>query len=191
MGGRPPQCAYAITYLPCTTAARSSTLSLYERYSDNAHMPRKLTRRERRERQRERDEAREAGLPVREPEAAPAKRDREAGVSYTGLFGGLLGSGIFFALTIAILIDPGEGSRLWAIAFGIGGLFFLPAIVVSAVPGHPRRESVLRWATIGCMLIAMLGLLTFGVGVAIILAPTTALLAIGAGFIFQGSGTNK
>lgn len=155
-------------------------------------MPRKLTRRERRERQKEREQAREAGLPVQEVEAAPApKPDREAGISYSGLFGGLLGAGIFFALAVAILIDPGTGSRLWSIAFAFGALFFIPAIIVSARRNHPRREAVLRWSTIGCMVVALLGMASFGIGVAVILAPSTAMLAIGAGLIFQGSGAKN
>ncbi|HUF52427.1 MAG TPA: hypothetical protein VMR52_01480 [Dehalococcoidia bacterium] len=153
-------------------------------------MPRKLTRRERRARQELRDEAMDGGLPVRE-EAPVSRPDAESGISYTGAFGGLLGAGIFFFLTGAILIEEEGSRRLWSFVFGVGGLFFLPAIIVSLVPGHPRRQAVLRWATIGCLLIAALGLFAFGLGVAVILAPTTALLAIGAGLIFQGPQAKK
>lgn len=152
-------------------------------------MPRrKRTRRERRERQEQRREAQDAGVPVREEPEPAEPPARDTGPSFSGAAGGLLGAGMFFALAAAILIDPGEGSRLWAIAFAFGGIVFLPAIAVSIVPGHPRREAVLRTTTITIMLMAGLGLVTFGIGVAVILAPPTALLAIGAGFIFQRSG---
>jgi hypothetical protein len=154
-------------------------------------MPRRRRkRRQRLERQEQREEAVAAGVPVRE-EAAPAPaRATGGGISFSGAGGGLLGAGTFFALAIAVLIDPGEGPRLWAIAFAFVGLCFLPAVAVSVVRDHPRRRSVLRMTTIGVMLLAMLGLAGFGVGFAMILAPPTVLLAIGAGFIFQRSGSS-
>ena len=149
-------------------------------------MPRrKRTRRERRERQEERREAEAAGVPVAEAPAATPKEQDAGTVTFTGAAGGLLGAGMFFALAAAVVIDPGEGSRLWSIAFGFVGLCFLPAVWVSIVRGHPRRSSVLRITTVGLMLLAMLGLLVFGIGFALVLAPPTVLLAIGAGIIFQ------
>lgn len=151
--------------------------------------PRRQSRRERLERQKEREEAREAGLPVRE---APApKPEREEGISYTGLFGGLLGAGTFFALAVAIAADEEGSTRLWSIPFGIAAAFFLPAIFVSARRDHPRRKAVLTGATVGYMLIAGIGLFTFGIGIAVLLAPVTALLAIGAGLVFQGGASRR
>jgi hypothetical protein len=102
-----------------------------------------------------------------------------------------MGAGIFFFLAGAIFIEEEGGRRLWTLVFGAGGAFFVPAIIVSLVPNHPRRQLVLRYATIGTMLMAGLGLITFGIGVAVILSPVTALLAIGAGLIFQGSPAKK
>ncbi len=154
-------------------------------------MPRrKRKRRQRLERQEQREDAKAAGVPVAEqPPAPPAGRTAEAGVSYSGAAGGLLGAGMFFALAVAVLIDPGEGSRLWSIAFGFVGLCFLPAVFVSIVRDHPRRRPVLRITTVGLILLAMLGLAGFGIGFSLVLAPPTVMLAIGAGFIFQRSGS--
>ena len=152
-------------------------------------MPRRRRkRRQRLERQEQRQEANAAGVPVSE-EAAPAPEPAAGGggVSFSGAAGGLLGAAMFFARAMQLLIDPGDDSRLWAIAFSLLGLFFLPAVVVSIVRDHPRRRRILRFTTIGVMLLALLGSVAFGIGFAIIVAPPTALLAIGAGFIFQRS----
>lgn len=156
-------------------------------------MPRrKRKRRQRLERQEHREEVKAAGVPVAEEVATPpASLTTEAGVSYSGAAGGLLGAGMFFALAVAVLIDPGEGSRLWSIAFGFVGVCFLPAVWVSIVRDHPRRRSVLRITTIGLILLAMLGLAGFGIGFSLVLAPPTVMLAIGAGFIFQRSGSSS
>ena len=128
-----------------------------------------------------------AGVPVSEDAAPSSDATTSGGISFTGAAGGLLGAAMFFARAMQLLIDPGEESRLWAIAFSFLGLFFLPAVAVSIVRGQPQRRSVLRITTIGVMLLAMVGSVVFGIGFAIIMAPPTALLAIGAGFIFQRS----
>ncbi|MCH7484313.1 MAG: hypothetical protein IIA90_04090 [Chloroflexi bacterium] len=156
-------------------------------------MPRRRRkRRQRLERQEQRQEAMAAGVPVSEEVAPSSEGTTGGGISFSGAAGGLLGAGMLFTLATAVLIDPLEGSRLWAIAFAFIGLFFLPAVAVSIVRDHPRRRSVLRITTIGVMLLAMLGLATPGLGIvfAAIMAPPTALLAIGAGFIFQRSGSS-
>ncbi|MCH7809669.1 MAG: hypothetical protein IH863_03730 [Chloroflexi bacterium] len=152
-------------------------------------MPRrKRSRRQRLDRQEQRQEAVAAGVPVNE-EAAPAPEPAASGsgVSFSGAAGGLLAAGMFFALATELLIDPGDVSRLAAIAWAFIGLCFLPAIWVSVVRSHPRRRRVLRITTIGVMVLAMLSLLLAGFSLAVLLAPPTALLAIGAGFIFQRS----
>ncbi len=154
-------------------------------------MPRKRKRRQRLERQEQRQEAVAAGVPVTEEAASPAGRTTEASISYTGAAGGLLGAGMFFAAAMGIVIDPNDDSRLWAMPAAFIGLCFLPAIWVSVVRNHPRRRRVLRISTVGIMAIAMLSLLSgFGFALAVPLAPPTALLAIGAGFIFQRSGSS-
>ncbi len=108
-------------------------------------MPRRRRkRRQRLERQEQRQEASAAGVPVSE-EAAPSPAvTTDGGISFSGAAGGLLGAGMLFTLAMAVLIDPLEGSRLWAIAFACIGLFFLPAVAVSIVRDHPRRRSYPR-----------------------------------------------
>ncbi len=153
-------------------------------------MPRrKRKRRQRLERQELRQEASAAGLPVSEEAAPPPERTTGGSISFSGAAGGLLGASMFFALAMELLIDPGDVSRLAAIAWALIGLCFLPAIWVSVVRNHPRRRSVLRITTVAVMVLAMLSLLLAGFSLAVLLAPPTALLAIGAGFIFQRSGS--
>jgi len=154
-------------------------------------MPRRRRkRRQRLERREQRQEAVAAGVPVSEEPASTPQPAATGSVSFSGAAGGLLGAGMLFARAMQLMIDPGEDSRLWAIAFVFVGLFFLPAVWVSIVRNHPRRRRVLRFTTIGVMALAMLGSVAFGLGFAIIMAPPTALLAIGAGFIFQRSGSS-
>ena len=155
-------------------------------------MPRrKRTRRERRERQEQREEAAAAGVPVREKPAPVAERKRGDGVSFSGAAGGLLGAGLFFAIALGIVIDLQGESRPLAIPFAPAGLCFFPSILVSVLRKPPRRRRVLRITTVGAIVLAMLSIFaTGGFEFAVLLAPPTALLAIGAGYIFQGSGRN-
>ncbi len=152
-------------------------------------MPRRRRkRRQRLERQEQRQEATAAGVPVSEDAAPAPEPAADSGISFSGAAGGLLGAGMFFALATDLLIDPGDVSRLAAIAWAIIGLCFLPAIWVSVVRNHPRRRGVLRITTVAVMVLAMLSiLLGLGLSLAVLLAPSTGLLAVGAGFIFQGS----
>ena len=152
-------------------------------------MPRrKRKRRQRLERQEQRQDENAAGVLVSEEAPPSSEPAATGGISFSGAAGGLLGAGMFFALAMELLIDPGDVSRLAAIAWAFIGLCFLPAIWVSVVRSHPRRRRVLRLTTIGVMVLAMLSLLLgLGFSLAVLLAPPTALLAIGAGFIFQRS----
>lgn len=155
-------------------------------------MPRRRRkRRQRLERREERQEAVAVGVPVRE-EAAPAPaRATGGGISFSGVGGGLLGSGMFFAWAMQLLIDPGEASRLWAIPIALMGTCFLPAVWVSVVRNHSRRRRVLRITTVGVMITAMLSVAVIqNMSLAVVLAPPTVLLAVGAGFIFQRSGSS-
>ncbi len=156
-------------------------------------MPRrKRRRRQRLERQELRQEASAAGVPVSEEAAPQPEPAASSGVSFSGAAGALLGAGMFLAVATGIVIDPNDESRLWAIPSLFIGLCFLPAIWVSVVRNHARRRRVLRITTVGVMGIAMLSLLTpLGFSVAVLLAPSTGLLAVGAGFIFQGSRSSS
>ena len=151
-------------------------------------MPRRRRkRRQRLERQEQREEAVAAGVPVSEEPPASSALTTGSGVSFSGATGGLLAASMFFALAAELLIDPGDVSRVAAIAWAFIGFCFLPAIWVSVVRDHPRRQPVLRITTVAVMVLAMLSLLLAGLSLAVLLAPPTALLAIGAGFIFQRS----
>jgi hypothetical protein len=92
---------------------------------------------------------------------------------------------MFAALAVAVAIDPGEGSRWWSPAFAVTALAFVPAVVVAVRPAA-ARDAVLRFTTIGCLILAVAGTLVFGPILAFLLAPATALLAVAAGLIWQG-----
>jgi phosphatidylserine synthase len=109
-----------------------------------------------------------------------------AQISWTGLLGGLAGALAMAAIAISVVIDPGEGSRWWAAVFAAVALTFVPAIWASVAP-TPRRLSIQRATTVACIVLAALGVLSFGIGFAALLAVPTTLLAIASGYIFQGT----
>ncbi len=104
--------------------------------------------------------------------------------------GGLIGLGLFGALTVGILIDPGDGSRMWAVLFGAIAVAFLPAVWVATTP-VARRQPFLRGVVIGCLATAFIGALFFGVGFAFLMLLPTTLLAVAAGLVFQGRQDQK
>jgi hypothetical protein len=142
-------------------------------------MPRsRHSRRERLERQQRRVDTGQAA-------AQPPPHREPRSVSYTGIAGASLGILIFAGVTVAVLLDPGSNTRLWAVPFAAMALAFLPALVVS-MTGGPRREVVLRATTGFCLVAAILGSLPLGFGFALLMAPPLALIASAAGLIFQG-----
>jgi hypothetical protein len=99
---------------------------------------------------------------------------------------------MFLAIGIAVAAGAGDGPRTWGIAFAAVAIAFLPALYVSAVPGHPRRDAVLRATTVGALVLSFASIPVFGsLEFAVLMAPPTALLAIGAGFIFQGGAAKR
>ena len=62
---------------------------------------------------------------------------------------------------------------------------FLPALWAS-IAATPHRERILRVTTVATIVLAAVGVLGFGVGFALLMAPTASLLAIAAGLVFQG-----
>lgn len=107
-----------------------------------------------------------------------------------GLLGGLAGAVPLAALAVAVLIDPGEGTRWWSLIFAALSLGFLPAVWASVVE-TPRRQAIQKAVVVGCLAVAFTGTVLFGVGVAILLALPTTLLAIAAGLVFQGGARTK
>lgn len=91
------------------------------------------------------------------------------------------------ALGLSVLIEPSEDvSRLAGIPFVLLGAGFVPALWVSLRPS-PIRRLVLRTTVIGCLLTAFGSTIVFTTAsIAVILMPSSALLAIAAGLIFQG-----
>jgi len=155
-------------------------------------MPRrKLSRAERRERRGQRGDVPVEGIPVTEA-SKPVRRSTKTGISLTGATGAFLGASMFLALAVAVGAGAGEGPRVWGLVFAVIGLAFVPAVVVCVFPNHPRRDSVLRVTTVAAMVLAFGSIPVFGsLEFAVIMALPTTLIAIGAGFVMQGSGGKK
>ena len=96
---------------------------------------------------------------------------------------------VLAAIAVVVMIDPGRGERWWAAIFAALALFFVPAVWAS-VAATTRRQSIQKATTAGCIVLAALGILSFGMGFAVILALPTALLGTAAGLVFQG-GAHK
>lgn len=91
-------------------------------------------------------------------------------------------------IAIGVLIDPGGGSRVWALLFALPAVGFLPALRASVSPS-PNRQRVQRATVIGCLLLVLVSSIALGGAgllIAFVLMPATALLAVAAGLIFQG-----
>jgi len=94
--------------------------------------------------------------------------------------------GTFSLLAVLVLIDPGEHSRWLALAYGLIALAFVPAVVYSMLPSR-RRETVLRIETALCLAFAFFGVFVVkDIGIPVLLAPPTLMLATAAGWTFPG-----
>jgi len=62
---------------------------------------------------------------------------------------------------------------------------FLPAAWAS-VAATRRRERILKATVIGCLGVAVAGVLFFGVGFALLMMVPTTLIAIAGGLVLQG-----
>ena len=120
------------------------------------------------------------------PETKPVIRD----ISLMGVAGGLSGMLPMATIAVLILIDPGQASRLWAIGFFVGALFFVPVTVASVVPNQ-RRQAVQKGAVFACMAIAAVSAVFLDIGLAVLLAIPTTLLAVASGIIFQPSARGR
>jgi len=120
-------------------------------------------------------------VPVRLP---PGPAREPLGVSYSGVFGGALACGTL--LLVAVSFAQSD-RQFWAFVYGPLAALFVPAVVVSQADTQ-RRRPILRASTIAALLVA---LLSFPVdsGIALIMAPSTALLAQAGGYIFQGGSS--
>ncbi len=139
---------------------------------------RRGSRRQRIERQERRLQAEQAGLPVR-PSQATTPDSR--GISYSGLFGGALAVGTLLVIAVSFARSDRE---IWAFVYGPLSAIFVPAVVVSQADSV-RRRPVLRASTVAALLVALLSL-PLDYGIPFLMAPSTVLLAQGAGYILQG-----
>ena len=142
---------------------------------------RRGSRRERVERRERRQEAEQAGVPARQSQVAPGESQ---GISYSGVFGGALACGTL--LLVAVSFAQSD-RQIWAFVYGPLAALFVPAVVASQAD-TPLRRPILRASTIAALLVA---LLSFPVdyGIALIMAPSTALLAQAGGYILQGGSS--
>jgi high-affinity Fe2+/Pb2+ permease len=107
-------------------------------------------------------------------------------MSYWGMAGGLWATSTWALLAVLVLIDPGDNSRRLALVYGLVALAFVPAIVYSMMPSR-LRETVLRLETAMCLVFAAFGVFAVkDIGIPVLLAPPTLMLAAGAGWAFPG-----
>lgn len=110
----------------------------------------------------------------------------ERRISYWGLAGGLWAAITFSVVAVLVLVDPGDESRWLAAEYAGIAACFLPAIAFSMMPWR-GREIVMRVSTALCLAFAALGVfLSKDIGIAVLLAPPTLMLAAAAGWVFPG-----
>lgn len=156
-------------------------------------------RRERRRRKRrgrkERPPEERVSAPGSREEASEAESQGEGavsgeGVSWTGVAGAVMGVVPLTALAGIVLVDPGDAERTWALLFALPAAGFVPALWVS-ITESANRQRIQRATVIGSLLLVFVSTFLVGLILAFVLMPATALLAIAAGLIFQGSGVRK
>ena len=146
-------------------------------------------RREARRRQRIERKERDPDAVAQPAATPPPKAAQVRDISVMGVVGGLAGILPFSGVAIGILFDPGIDEKWIAAIFAVIALAFVPVTVASIV-NTPRRRSVQRVTVFACLGLAAGGsLLTGTLIVAMLLAIPTTLLAIAAGIVFQGKGT--
>ncbi len=140
-------------------------------------------RRESRRRQRATRRQRDPGEGPAVAEA-PALPSTPRDISWTGLFGGLLGVAALVQAPIYSLVSS-QGSLLGASVLALFGLIYLPAIWVSLV-NTANRQRVLKWVLVATLVLVALGMLFVGPGFATLMLAPSTLLAIASGVVFQG-----
>lgn len=156
---------------------------------------RRQKRQERRERSLEEREAAREAMEEASPEAVQRADESPvpgAGRSWTGIIGAGLGILAMGGIGLTLLIETSEDVSRWAgVPFLLLAAGFGPALWVSARPSRIRQR-VLRATVIGCLLTAFASTFVFTTAaIAVMLMPSSALLAIAAGLIFQGFGRTQ
>jgi hypothetical protein len=88
------------------------------------------------------------------------------------------------ALAIAVAAGASDESRWWSLPLAVLGAVFLAAVWVS-LRTFESRTSVLKTILVVVMIVAIVGTPIYGIELPLLLAPAVALLAHGAGLIFQ------
>lgn len=100
----------------------------------------------------------------------------------------MFGGGLACGTLLLIAISFAQSDRqVWTFVYGPLAALFVPAVVASQVD-TPRRRFVLRASTTLAVFIALASL-PVDYGIPLLLAPSVALLAQAAGFIFQRGST--
>lgn len=125
------------------------------------------------------------------PKTARRQEAASARVSWWGIAGGLWATITFSVVAVLVVVDPGDESPWLAAAYGGVAVCFVPAIVYSMAPWR-GREVVMRVSTAMCLLFAAAGAFVFkDIGIPVLLAPPTIMLATAAGWTFPGGRTKK
>jgi hypothetical protein len=103
-----------------------------------------------------------------------------AGISWTGLVGGLMGAAPLVAFAILVLADPPDVGRRFAVVPALMAAVYLPALWAS-VARTGRRQRILRGSVWVSLVLAFGGGFIFGLALPMALAPATALLWLASG----------
>ena len=125
--------------------------------------------------------------PAPEPEPVRPRRD----ISWTGLAGGLTGAIPLGARAVEILADPKDLSRYWAIPLFAISAVYLAAVWASVAALSNRKRILRNILSVTLVLLVTATILTGDPGLAVLLMIPSSLLAIAAGVIFQGRGSQK
>ena len=125
--------------------------------------------------------------PAPEPEPVRPRRD----ISWTGLAGGFTGAIPLGARAVEILADPKDLSRYWAIPLFAISAVYLTAVWASVAALSNRKRILRNILSVTLVLLVTATILTGDPGLAVLLMIPSSLLAIAAGVIFQGRGSQK
>ncbi len=101
-----------------------------------------------------------------------------------GLIGGLMGIAPMAIIASAVLENPTEIGREFAVVAVLMSFLYTPAVWAS-VARTELRQPILRGSVVASLVIAFVGSVIFGFVVLVLLMPATALLAIAGRLVFS------
>ncbi len=101
-----------------------------------------------------------------------------------GLIGGLMGIAPMAIIASAVLENPTEIGREFAVVAVLMAFLYTPAVWAS-VARTELRQPILRGSVVASLVIAFVGSVIFGFVVLVLLMPATALLAIAGRLVFS------